>query len=239
MAMARAFVRQAHRWIGLVFSLSVLTSSGSGVLHNVMTRTQAPPPPARPSGGGLAPEKIRITVAEAAGKLPEPGATIAAVNLRGIGGEPWYQIYTAPMTPAQYVSAVDGRVDPAQDEKYASEIASAFLGGAAVRKTGYLTAFNSEYINIFRVLPVYRFDMDDARHTRVYVSSTTGSVTRHTDDERQFEANIFTNFHKLGFIPNKDLRDLVLTALTFGAFVVSLLGIALFFLTRRPARAAG
>ena len=108
-----------------------------------------------------------------------------------------------------------------------------------MRKAGYLTSFNREYINIFRVLPVYRFDMDDARHTRVYVSSTTGSVTRHTDDERQFEADIFTNFHKLGFIPNKDLRDLVLTALTFGAFVVSLLGIALFFLTRRPARAAG
>jgi len=238
-AMARSWVRQLHRWVGLIFSLSVLTSAGSGVLHNVMTRTQAPPPPARPSGGGLAPEKITVPVAEALARLPAPSGAVHAVNLRGIGGEPWYQIYAAPGTPTQYVSAADGRVDAAQDEKYATEIASAFLGGATVRKSGYLTAFNREYINIFRVLPVYRFDADDARHTRVYVSTTTGSVTRHTDDERQFEANIFTNFHKLGFIPNKDVRDLVLTTLTFGAFLVSLLGIVLFFLTRRSPGRSG
>lgn len=235
MASPRPWIRQVHRWLGLVFSLSVLTSAGSGVLHNVMTRTQSPPPPARPSGGGLAPEKIRIPVAEALAKVPAQNGAVQAVNLRGIGGEPWYQIYAAPGTPTQYVSAVDGRVDPSQDEKYAAEIASAFFGGAAVRKAGYLTAFNREYLNIFRVLPVYRFDVDDAAHSRIYVSTTTGSVTRHTDDERQFEANIFTNFHKLGFIPNKDLRDLALTTLTFGAFLVSVLGIVLFFLTRRPA----
>lgn len=237
--MARTWIRQAHRWLGLIFSLSVLMSAGSGVLHNVMTRTQAPPPPARPSGGGLAPEKIKVPVADALSHLPTAsGAGVQAVNLRGIGGEPWYQVYVAGQPAAQYVSAVDGRVDTAQDERYATEIAAAFLGGASVRKAGYLTAFNSEYINIFRVLPAYRFEMDDARHTRVYVSTTTGSVTRHTDDERQFEANVFTNFHKLGFIPNKDARDLALTILTFGTFLVSLFGIALFFLTRRKGKLA-
>jgi hypothetical protein len=232
--MNKNWIRQTHRWLGLIFSISVLMSAGSGVLHNVMTRTQAPPPPARPAGGGLVPEKIQIPVAEAIAKLPDSMATVQAVNLRGIGGEPWYQVYAAPQAPTQYVSAVDGRVDPTQDERYAAEIAAAFLGGVEVRKSGYLTAFNGEYINIFRVLPVYRFETDDARHTRVYVSTTTGSVTRHTDDGRQFEANLFTNFHKFGFIPNKDLRDLVLTTLTFGIFLVSLLGIVLFFLTRRP-----
>ena len=56
--MRRAFFRKAHRWLGLLFSLSILTSAGSGILHNVMTYTQTPPPPARPSGGGLATEII-------------------------------------------------------------------------------------------------------------------------------------------------------------------------------------
>lgn len=229
--MNRNWVRKAHRWLGLLFSVSVLLSAGSGVLHNVMTRTQAPPPPARPSGGGLEPAQIQFTVADAVKKLG--ASTVQAVNVRGIGGEPWYQIYTAPMTPALYVSAVDGRVDPAQDERYATEIATAFLGGATVKRTDFLTAFNNEYINIFRVLPVYRFDTEDGRGTRVYVSTITGSVTRHTDNSRQFEANIFTNFHKFGFIPNKDLRDLTLTVLTFGTFLVACLGILLFFLTGR------
>jgi hypothetical protein len=208
-------------------------SAGSGVIHNVMTRTQAPPPSARPSGHGLDVSQIKLSVSDAAKKLPDAAQGIAAVNVRSIGGQPWYQIYTKTNRAAQYVSALDGRVDPAQDEAYAAEIATTFLGGATVRKTEFLTAFNSEYINIFRLLPVYRFDIEDALHTRVYVSTTTGSVTRHTDDQRQWEANVFTNFHKLGFIPNKDLRDLVLTVLTAATCVVSLLGVALFFMTGR------
>jgi len=229
--MSSRLVRKLHRWLGLLFSLSVLIASGSGVIHNVMTRTQAPPPSARPSGGGMDVQAIKITVAEAVAKLSEPNPEVQAVNLRGIGGQPWYQIYTKGAKGPQYVSAIDGRNDPAQDEAYAAEIAKNFLAGAAAKKTDYLTAFNTEYINIFRILPVHRFDSGDALDTRVYVSTTTGSVTRHTDKQRQFEATIFTNFHKLGFIPNKDTRDLVLTVLTFGTFIVALLGIALFFAT--------
>ena len=229
--MSPKLIRKLHRWLGLAFSISVLMASGSGVLHNIMTRTQAPPPQAKPSGGGMDVNAIKITVAEAVAKLggkPE----VQAVNLRGIGGQPWYQIYIKDAKGPQYVSAIDGRVDPAQDEAYAAEIAKNFLAGAEVKKTDFLTAFNMEYLNIFRILPVYRFDAGDALETRVYVSTTTGSVTRHTDKERQFEATIFTLFHKLGFIRDKDTRDLVLTVLTMGTFLVALLGVWLFFATR-------
>lgn len=230
--MNKNLIRKAHRWLGLLFSVTILMSAGSGVIHNVMTRTQAPPPSARPSGEGLDVSQIRMAVGEAVARLPEAAQGISAVNVRSIGGQPWYQVYVKGGHAAQYVSAVDGRVDPSQDEAYASEIASGFLGGKKGRKTDFLTSFNTEYINIFRILPVYRFDLDDELNTRVYVSTTTGSVTRHTDDSRQFEARIFTNFHKLGFIPNKDVRDLVLTTLTFATCVVSLLGIVLFVITR-------
>jgi hypothetical protein len=229
-------IRKLHRWLGLLFSLSVLIASGSGVLHNIMTRTQAAPPQAKPSGGGMDVTAIQISVAAAVAKLTEPKPEVQAVNLRGIGGQPWYQIYTQTSRRPQYVSAVDGRADPAMDEAYAAEIAKNFLGGAAVKKADFLTAFNSEYLNIFRILPVYRFDTGDALDTRVYVSTTTGSVTRHTDKERQFEATIFTNFHKLGFIPSKDTRDLVLTVVNIGISLVACLGIALFFATRSKKR---
>jgi hypothetical protein len=82
------------------------------------------------------------------------------------------------------------------------------------------------------MLPVYRFDTGDDLDTRVYVSTTTGSVTRHTDRRRQFEANIFTYFHKFGFIPNKNLRDFVLTAVTAGSALAAIAGIGLFVVTR-------
>jgi hypothetical protein len=133
------WIRKAHRWVGLLFSLSILMSAGSGVLHNVMTRTQTPPPPARPGASGLEVSKVAVGVADAVAKL-SPDAPVQAVNLRGIGGEPWYQIYTSGKPQPSYVSAVDGRVDVAQDEQYAAEIASAFFGGAPARKTDYLTA---------------------------------------------------------------------------------------------------
>lgn len=234
--MSSKLIRKLHRGLGLIFSVSVLLSSGSGVIHNVMTRTQTPPPQAKPSGGGMDVHAIKLSVAEAVAKLGEANVSVQAVNLRGIGGQPWYQIYTETSRVPQYVSAIDGRVDPAMDEAYAAEIARQFLAGAAVKKTDFLTAFNTEYINIFRILPVYRFDVGDARETRVYVSTTTGSVTRHTDKQRQFEATLFTNLHKLGFIRDKDLRDLVLTLLTTGTFLVACLGIALFFATRPKIR---
>jgi hypothetical protein len=157
---------------------------------------------------------------------------VAAINLRMIGGEPWYQIYGASPVPS-YVSALDGRIDPSQDEKYGAEIAERFLGGAKVAKTDYLTSFNKEYINIFRVLPVYRFNSEDGRGTRVYVSTTTGSVTRYTNDQMQFEANVFTNFHKLAFIPDRKIRDIVLVTLTGGTALAALAGVFLFFYTRR------
>lgn len=229
-------IRKAHRWLGLVFSITLLMSSGSGVLHIAMTRGQAPPPPARPTGEGLDVGAIRVSAAEAVAAL---GQAAQAINLRTIGGRPCYQIHPHGGGGPRYVDAVDGRVDDALDERYAAEIAAGHLGGAAVARTGYLTAFDDEYLGIFRILPVHRFAAADGKGTRVYVSTVTGSVTRHTDDAKQFEADAFTRFHKFGFIRDKNLRDLALVLATGGVFAVSLLGVLLFFLTRpKPRRSA-
>jgi hypothetical protein len=235
--MKSKLIRKLHRWLGLIFSLSVLTASGSGVIHNVMTRTQAPPPKAGPTGAGIEPTAVTVSVPEAIAALGGSDPAVQSVTLINIDDSPWYQIHLREASSPLYVSAGSGTVDSAQDEIYASEIASRFLGGSAVTRTDFLTSFNSEYLGIFRILPVYRFDVGDEKETRVYVSTLTGSVTRHTDKQKQFEANIFTNFHKFGFIPDKDLRDFVLTSLTAGTFVVACLGVALFFATR-PRRKA-
>lgn len=226
----KPWIRKAHRWLGLLFSLTLLMSSGSGVIHTLMSRTQPPPPQAKPGAARLDTAAIGISAAEAVARLPE-GETAGAINLRTIAGQPCWQIFTGKGA-IYYVNAVTGVSDPMLDEVYAGEIAASFLGGAAVRKTAFLTAFDRQYIPIFRILPVHRFDSDDGRGTRVYVSTLTGGVTRHTDDGRQFEANLFTLFHKFGFIPNRNLRDWALMLVTGGTFAVSLLGIVLFFLTR-------
>ncbi len=227
----KKIIRKLHRYLGLIFSLSILMSSGSGVIHVIMTRTQAPPPAAKPSGARLDTAAITVTPAQA---FPE--APPAAINIRNIAGKPHYQAFVPGSQGFTYIDATTGEENKEADETYAREIATNFLGSEQVEKTDFLTSFNSEYIGIFRILPVYRFDHADDKGTRVYVSTITGSVTRHTDDEKQFEASIFTNFHKLGFIPNKDVRDWVLAGLTAAAFLISILGIVLFFLTRPKKR---
>ncbi len=237
-------LRKAHRWLALAFSVTLLTSSASGVLHIVMARNQPPPPPAKPSQP-FDPAEATLAPAEALARLGQSGAKPAgaagesqvrphAVSLRPIGGEPWFQfVFKSDLPgPPRYVHAATGRVDDGGDEKYAGEIASAHLGGAEVHKAAYLTAFDDEYISIFRILPVYRFDADDGRGTRVYVSTMTGSVTRATDDRKQWEAGLFSNLHKFMFIKNKDLRDLALLGATSGIFLAGLSGILLFFVTR-------
>jgi hypothetical protein len=231
LVMKTSTIRFLHRWLGLFFSLIVLASALSGVLHTIMANKQPPPPSVHPSGNGIVAADIRTEAAKALEMLGADFGRVGAVNLRMIGGEPWYQIYGPQPVPA-YVSAVDGRMDPAMDATYAAQIAKSFLGGAEVRQTDYLTAFNREYVNIFRILPVFRFDADDGEGTRVYVSTTTGTVTRHTNNKKQFEANVFFLFHKFGFIPNKALRDAVLVSAMAGITLVALGGVVLFFMTR-------
>lgn len=229
-------LRQLHRWLGLVFSLSALLASFSGVLHQVMTWTQDPPPKAIPSGPEVPVEAVRIPLAQAVQAVPTASGGVRAVNLRMIAGEATYVVWTKEAKAPVYVSGTTGKVVPDRDEVFAGEIATRFLGGVSVRKVAVLTTFDSEYLPIFRILPVYRMETGDAAGTRVYVSTMTESVTRFTDHRRQWEANVFSYLHKLSFIPNKVVRDGVLVVGTAGIFVLSLAGLVLFFVTRPRAR---
>ena len=70
------------------------------------------------------------------------------------------------------------------------------------------------------------------KRRRVYVSTTTGSVTRQTDNRRQFDADFISDIHRLAFIPDKVVRDWVLVGLTAATPLVAVAGVALFFATR-------
>lgn len=226
-------VRQLHRWIGLACALTVLAASGSGILHTVMTWTQPPPP--RPLPADPVPwTDIRIAPPQVLGAIPGLSAdAVQSLSVRAIGGEPWYQVIVAGEAVPRYFSARDGRADPDGETKYAQEIARRHLGGGAVRWVRRIDRYDGEYLPIFRLLPVHRLEVDDGRGTRLYVSTLTGSVARHTDDARQLEANIFSWVHKYSFVPVKAWRDGLLVAFTALAFLTSLAGIALFALTRR------
>jgi hypothetical protein len=233
--MSPALLRRLHRWIGLACALTVLAASGSGILHVVMTWMQSPPPRPQPAGTINA-AAVRISPAEAVERLGGQTLAVNSLSLRTVGGEPWYQVLAAGSPVPLYVNAIDGREDTDTDRRYAMEIASRQLGGAPGRWTRRLDAYDSEYITIFRLLPVHRIEADDGKGTRLYVSTLTGSVARLTSDKSQLEANVFSNVHKYAFIAHKGWRDGLLVTFTGLAFLASLAGVALFFATRRRAR---
>lgn len=222
-------LRRLHRWTGLACALGLLMASSSGILHVVMTWTQSAPPPARPAET-IKGADLQVSPAEALERLG--GEPAASVSLRMIGGEPWWQVLRPGSPVPLYVSARDGREDADQDAAYAAEIASRHLGGSTARWSRRLDAFDREYIPIFRLLPVHRVEVDDGKGTRLYVSTLTGSVARHTDNRRQREANLFSLLHKYQFIPVKAWRDGLLVAVTSLMFATSVGGIMLFFITR-------
>lgn len=223
-------LRALHRWIGLACALTVLLATGSGILHVVMTWTQSPPPRPAPADD-FAPAAITFPVADLPADL-----RVRSLRVRLLDNEPWYQISTAD-GPRNF-SAADGREDPAVETRLAFDIARRHLASAALPPDAFtyarrLDSFDREYIGIFRLLPVHRIDVADGRGTRLYVSTQTGGVARHTDDRRQFEANVFSNLHKYAFIPHKPTRDAILVTVTTLAFLASLAGIFLFFATRQ------
>ncbi|MFH1498111.1 MAG: PepSY domain-containing protein [Verrucomicrobiota bacterium] len=232
--MKNSTLRRTHRWIGLACALAVLAASGSGLLHVVMTWTQPPPPRASPA------TDIEPTALPPALRGPVGSArfaTIQSVALRSVAGEPLWQVFADGAGTPRYFHT-NGRPAPDADQAYALDIARRHLAATglppeAFTHTRVLTSFDSEYIVIFRLLPVHRVDVTDGRGTRLYVSTLTGSVARHTDDRRQFEAGVFSNLHKYAFIPHKGLRDALLVGFTSLAFLTSLGGVALFIATAR------
>lgn len=233
------WIRWAHRWVGLWFSIVALMASASGLIHLWMSHTQPPPPSGPPSLAALAMDQVTVTPAQAAATAMEKMASsgVTHMPLRMIEGEPWYQIFLIGQQQPVYVHAQKGSIDEQCDERFAKEIATTALATKRLEKTKYLTEFDREYIGIFRILPVYRFDANDEKGNRVYVSTVTGSVTRATDDAKQWEANVFSLLHKWMFIPNKNVRNYALGIATFGIFVTSLLGLWLFWVTRPKSRA--
>jgi hypothetical protein len=227
-------LRRLHRWIGLACSLTVMLAAGSGLLHVVMTWTQPAPPRPEPAGS-FSPSDAITPIAS----LPADLAPLRSVQLVTIADQPWYQAFPVKGAP-RYFSARDGHEEPELATTHALDIARRHLGSAGLEPTAFaytrrLDSFDDEYIAIFRLLPVHRIDVADGRGTRLYVSTVTGSVARATDDGRQFEANLFSLFHKYSFIPNKAARDITLVGFTALAFLASLAGLALFFATRRKA----
>lgn len=217
--------RRLHRALGLIFGIYLITAALSGIAHNVIALAYPPPPPAL-SPGDVGVEAAIISPAEAA-RIAGIGNSVAAVNVRTIDGNVIYQLLPAAAAQPVYVDAATGAVHNNLDARYAAEIAGRALPGQRLSNTAYLTAFDDEYTQMYRALPVYRFDAAGDDGARVYVSTATGGVTFWTNDARRTLSAIFRNLHMLSFIGNHPVQMWILIVFAVGAMAMAGLGLAM------------
>lgn len=228
-------VRKAHRILSIIVLAYVLMATISGSIHIVMSNFFSPPPPPQPAplprtAGTL------VDLGQVLARLG-PDAQLMSANLREMGNHLVFQVLIKG-EPGRYFDATTGeQLAASADEDYARQIAARHLNVAAdtLSPRGYLTQFDHEYLNIFRVLPVHHFEHPQTKQ-RVYVSTSTGSVTLYTNPARAFAQKSFSTLHKLSFIHPHWLRDTIQALLLAGLASTSLLGAWMFAQRLRRAR---
>ena len=224
-------VRNAHSWIGIVVALYVVMATISGGIHIIMANFYSPPPPVMPQGL-VNLDKASLPLGDITKKIPKD-EQVRAVNIRTINNDLWYQVVTEKGKP-YYINATSGLVAENMDDTYAKQIALAYLKSQKnIANSDYITSFNDEYLNIFRVLPVYLFTAENKNGERVYVSTVTGSVTLYLNKPRAFGQKLFSYLHKLSFIQNKLIRDILMSVLVLSVLITTLIGVGIFIARKK------
>jgi len=248
-----------HRRLSIVIAIPVLLWASSGLMHPIMTNirpavvTQVYVPVVVPAGRAFLPLDSVL--------LRRRIDSIAAVRLVHIDTSWFYQVRMVGGGAPTYVSCTSGKVLPMGDWLYAQWLARYFLegggghgssgpvddccgaatdavlhpaSGAAVGNVSFLTAFDNEYKSINRLLPVYRVDFERADGIRVYVETTQDRFSFAMDRRRAVFDTFFRICHLWGWLDWLGRgRMVVEVCFALTAFVTAVLGVWIFFATRR------
>lgn len=231
----RRFLRQFHRWVGLLVGVQVLLWVLGGFIMSVLKLDAVHGDPARAvvTPVALDPAAVRIPLAAILADSRFAGAR--TVTLQTWLGRPVYRI-ELPTGPA-LADAGTGRLLTPLDEAAARAVALADYAG-----TGRISAIEwvetaegraPEYRG--RDLPLWRVRFDDERGTHLYVSPGTGAVVaRRNDLWRAFD--FVWMLHIMDYQEREDFNHplLVATAGTALLFVISGAGMLAFSFRRRP-----
>lgn len=108
--------------------------------------------------------------------------------------------------------------------------------GAPFSDVKYITAFDAEYKNINRVLPVYKVEFEREDKIRIYVETEQDRFCLAVDKNRAWFARFFSLVHNMEWLNFLGTgRLFVEMALTALAFLTTLMGIWIFFITKSKA----
>jgi len=229
----RRFIRQFHRWVGLLVAIQVLFWVSGGLImsalqleavrgEHLIAKVRRPP---------LDPQGTLVPV----GELLRDGrfGEVTAATLTTWQGRAVYQLERS--SGAQLVDATDGRLLSPLDAAAAKAVAGAdYAGPGVIQSVEWIDTPALEYRG--RDLPLWRVRFDDARETTLYVSPQTGQVVaRRNDLWRVFD--FVWMLHIMDYEEREDFNHplLITTAATALLFVVS--GLFMLFYSFKGRRA--
>lgn len=224
-AASRYIQRNMYRWhriIGIVTVVPVIFWTLSGLMHPFMAHWFK---------ASIAHEFVRPQAIVKAKLNVSLQATLAQNhvdqlrNFRVVdfAGHTYYQVKTVS-NGLVYFSAQDGKPLADGDRKYAQYLARYFVDDqkSSVR-IEKITAFDSEYKYINRLLPVWKVSFERGDNMDVFVETEQSRLANFNENKRKVFLWVFSNFHNWDFlaaISSNSLRYMVMIAL-LGVIILS------------------
>jgi len=251
-AKSRFAGKPVHRWhrrMGLVVAISTLMFASSGLLHLIVSYTQAmhKETTAYPTTltSQLSAESWHLVMHTALNKL----------DLTSFNGTPYWlsqaqgrkaqvaalaqeehhhgahQAATETPSGVMLVNASNADTGQADMMVLAGEQAASYanLPASDIIGTSLVTQFGGEYGFLFKRLPVVRVQFKGEGNPRYFIETSTGVLAAKVTDGDALEGWIFAYVHKWNFADgNKTLRDIAVAMFALGNVIVALMGLYLF-----------
>jgi hypothetical protein len=217
-----AWVFRYHRWLGVISCVAVILWGASGVMHPIMSRinptpvNMSPPMEAVRLHGALTPAEIlaRAGIAE-----------VAELRVLAWNGATYYQVRMPNLAEHCYFEVNSGVELADGDAKYAEYLARHFIGDtrSELRDVALVTQFADDYLDINRLLPVYRVELARADGLRAYVETNPPRVSALVDDRKALLGSLFRFMHNWEFLRAAETLRITLISAFLGVTLLSAL----------------
>ena len=219
-------VQRAHLWAGLVLAVQIVLWALSGAVMVWLGPDQvsgenavlSAPPPELEARNYASPGGV---IAQSDGAL--------SVELRTFRGRPVYEV-TAVAGGALFDAQTGEKLSPIDEATARQVAASDYVGEGEIVSVRLLDGPPPEYRG---EAPVWRVDIDDRVHTRLYISPDTGEViARRNDAWRLYD--VFRMLHMMDYGARGNVHNPALKAFSVAALLFAFSGLAM--LARKESR---
>ncbi|MEN7547300.1 PepSY domain-containing protein [Rapidithrix thailandica] len=194
-----------HRQLSILALFPILFWTLSGVMHPLMSNFKP----------GIARSYIPAKPLDKSQVQMELDSILQGYQIRefvnfrfvSLGHQVYYQVKLPTQQELRYFHAGNGKILENGDKLYASQLARQFAGADAgeISTVELVARFDEEYIEISRLLPVYKVSFDRADGLSLYVDPSSERLGHSVNHARLGWQAFFRNAHSWSFLNHSHL----------------------------------